>query len=720
MREECDCLPYLSRNLVPDLKAVALDGDREPTTQVSWGSTRFEQDYLTERYCQLIQAVFLAAMYSPKSNQRMVKVLDNLGTKVALPLANAITDMQERDKKLAENADKDRSYSERDNSADTEERSTNPDFGRDPELESEEKLLQAHASIKRLENRNIEQVKEIGELRARAIHLEGKLAEAKLRFDNEGGGAFEAEAYKVLKAQHNKDKDYIAELENDLESSKLEIETKGAKLERLKSDTTTKQDLRDEIQLIRIERDELASKAKANDNLRKKIEHLQNEEKRNQELREQLEATNESLQQYDDLERTCEVLRTAHAESQRTIANQEIEIFHIKETKKRLEQELEIADKDLKGSLEQASKYEETIVDLQSRLNDVEAEEAGNGLAAGSLDAEIAKKELEDKLQATKLLLHWQRGLTNYSKSATSIKSVANVGKNIADVTVLQQKLEALEERNKKTEAHFLEITNENRGLRNFMKAATGDQDIGYRIHNQITGKTPTDWLGSKAPFLKQNEKLLSIRQEAEQYKRKYFDLLTEVNEVQKLVSATNQSGDDAHSLKKTSQENAEKLHRHTKSLGAILDPQKHPLKQLFKSEINTETEENKLEDQPEVGSFEDCSSTSSASSTHSVFPPSNKFSINTQCNPWKNEVSAIDRAQHLPPPQPAHFGPRSMQTGIKSKKKAVSSNAFTDMNKVAGSVSSVSIPSSPPGLKKISTRSSSTYSFLKLFANGK
>ena len=719
MREECDCLPYLSRNLVPDLKAIALDGAKEPTTQVSWASVKIEKTYLTERYCQLIQAVFLAAMYSPNSNQRMVKVLDNLGTKVALPLANAITDMQERDRILAENADNERSTSQKYSTTGSEADSNKIGIGRDPELESEEKLLQAHASIKRLENRSTEQIREIEALRAHTTKLEGKIAETKLRIDTEGRGAFEAETLKTLRAQYARDKDYIVELESDLESAKLTIESQRAQLERLKSDTASKQDLRDEIQLIRIERDELASKAKANDNLRKKIEHLQNEEKRNQELRQQLEATNESLQQYDDLQKTCEVLRTAHAESQRTIANQEIEIFHIKETKKRLEQELENINRDLRDSTEQASKHEETIVELQSRLNDIEAEQAGKGLAAGSLGAQIAQKELEDRLQATKILLRWQRGLTKYSKSAMSIKSTSNSGNNDADVTVLQQKLEAAEERNSKTEAHFLEVANENRGLRNLMKAATGDQEIEYRIHNQITGKTLTDWLGSKAPFVKQNEKLIAIRQEAEGYKRRYFDLLAELNEVQKLVSTATGPGYDAHALKKISQEGTEKLHRYSRSLGANLDQQKRFVGQSFGSRENNEIKENfgdELENRSEVGtSGDNCSNVSSPSSTHSVLPPSYKLP-NEQRDSLKDEVAKL---QGLSSPKPAHFGPRSAQTGIKPRTTAVSSSAFAGIAKIAGSLPSAS-SSSSSSVKKSPARSSSRFSLLNMFTNGK
>ena len=697
MREECECLPYLSRNLVPDLKAVALDGSKEATAQVSWSSSRIEKDYLTERYCQLIQAVFLAAMYSPNSNQRMVRILDSLGTKVALPLANAITDMQERDRKLAEDADNETAKFEN-FGAKGSANSKNIGIGRDAELESEERLIQAHASIKRLETHSMEQSRAIEALRADNSILKGKVAEAKLTLDNENRRESEGEALKSLRAQYARDKDYIVELEGDLESTKSTAESQRTQLERLKADTTSKQELRDGIQLIRIERDELASKAKVNDNLRKKIESLQNEEKRNHELRQQLEANNESLQQYDELEKTCEILRTAHAESQRTIANQEVEIFHIKETKKRLEQELEAISLDLKDSIDQGSKYEETIVELQSRLNDVESEQAGNGPVTGSLDAEMAQKELEDRLQATRVLLRWQRGLTNYSKSATSIKSAPSSGKFEDSITVLQKELKALEERNNKTEAHFLEVANENRGLRNLIKAATGDEEIEYRIHNQITGKSLTDWLGSKAPFVKQNERLLSFRQAAEEYKRKYFDLAAELKAIQKPLSKPAGSDQDAS------------------------DQQGRPIEQLLQTGKSDEVKNSSgvgLESQSEVWStLSNHSAASSPSSTHSVFPPSYNSRLDTQRNPVEYEKDAAFGLPQAPsPPKPAHFGPRSLQKGLKPKITALSTTAFENASQIATSSQAASSPSS---MKKATSRSPFRFSLINVFTNGK
>lgn len=695
MREECECLPYLSRNLVPDLKAVALDGSKEATAQVSWASGKIEKNYLTERYCQLVQAVFLAAMYSPNSNQRMVKVLDSLGTKVALPLANAITDMQEQDRKLANSAENERAKFDDFQAKTPLEDLKVTGVGRDAELESEERLIQAHASIKRLETHSVEQSRTIEALRANNAVLEGKLAEEKLRLDNEDRTESEGEALKSLRVQYARDKDYIVELEGELESTKSTVESQRTQLERLKADTISKQDLRDELQLIRIERDELASKAKANNNLRKKIENLQNEEKRNQELRQQLEANNESLQQYDELEKTCEALRTAHAESQRTIANQEIEIFHIKETKKRLEQELETITLDLKDVIDQGSKYEETIVDLQSRLNDVESEQAGNGLVAGSLDAEMAQKEFEDRLKTIKVLLRWQRGLTNNSKGATSNKPASNSEKHEDNVTILQKELKSLQERNSRTEAYYLEVANENRGLRNLIKAATGDEEIEYRIHDQITGKSLTDWLGSKAPFVKQNERLLEFRQAAEEYKRKYFDLAKELKETQKFLSKTAGSNEDVSD-------------RHSSQKG-----ESNEVKRL--SGVD-------LESQSEVWStFNDRSATSSPSSTCSVFPPTYHSHLNGHCSSVRNgEDATFGLSGALPSPRPAYVGARSLQTGIKPK-----ISAFQNMSQITASSQAVSpllLPSSSSSslTKKATSRTSFRVSLMNVFANGK
>jgi protein HOOK3 len=85
-------------------------------------------------------------------------------------------------------------------------------------------------------------------------------------------------------SKNMRDQTYIAELEADLDSAKTTLENYERQLRRLKSDAVAKQELRDELQLVKTERDDLAQREKGSQNLRKKIQSLQEQEKAFQKL----------------------------------------------------------------------------------------------------------------------------------------------------------------------------------------------------------------------------------------------------------------------------------------------------------------------------------------------------------------------------------------------------------------------------------------------------
>ena len=109
-----------------------------------------------------------AAMYSPESNQRMGRIVVGLGPEVAVVIAAAMKQMEETDLHQPDPADRFEYKATPDASTPVEPRSgaasppvsTNDhlSFGasvdRDPELEQEEKLIQALKVINDLENSN--------------------------------------------------------------------------------------------------------------------------------------------------------------------------------------------------------------------------------------------------------------------------------------------------------------------------------------------------------------------------------------------------------------------------------------------------------------------------------------------------------------------------------------------------------------------------------------
>ena len=714
LREECECLLYLSRNLVPDLKSVAIEWSPGSTAKVSETANTKVDSNSTKLFYQLVQAVFVAAMYSPKSNERMVKVMESLGTKVALPLANAIAEMQELDKRLAE-----QTISTEPNTNNSSSLGSNNGIGRDPELESEEKLIQAHASIKKLEGENIEQATQLKALRNHTSDLERQMNEAKNKIEAQQHGVSEGQALKDLKAKYARDKDYIAELETDMDSSRAVLEARQRELERLKADATNKQDLRDEIQVLKIERDELMSKAKANENLRKKIESLQNEEKRNQELQKQLQASNESLEQFVEIEKTCEILRKARAESQKTIANQEVEIFHIKDTKKRVENELEILARELRDTTGQISSYEEIIADLQARLNEMESEQAGKGIGLGNLDEEIVRKELEDELRQRQAIIYWQRGLINYSK-LNDVKKPENFSiSNDTNAAHLQQKLDALHKRNSKMETDFLETANENRGLRNLVKTTTEDQEAEYQTFKKHFGDAAANWPDSDTPFSRQQNALHAARQEAQDYKEKYLDTMSKLSDIQARWATSVDSS-----------ESTERVHRYTKSLDVKSGQRKISADEssLASSGVAVTNAGKGSDAGDKVRNGEDSISITSLSSTCSVLPASYIADPHSNCRrhgePARNSLPAAHFSPNLAPPKSAHIASNSAQKYSNVRRGAISSETLklrlpVNISKATASSSSASSPSSsPPSPFKKHTgfRASVRNSFISMF----
>ena len=170
--------------------------------------------------------------------------MQNLGAKVAQPIAIAIGEIEELDRKLAEDVINTEAASDFGNSEDSEAASRGPSFERDPELEREERLVSALQEKRRLEAQVADLSEELGQLRQRFSTLEEELAEAKFTLDRRRRRTVDEEELEQLSARADRDKDFIAELEADVAGAKATIEQQNRQLERLKSDDSKKQELR--------------------------------------------------------------------------------------------------------------------------------------------------------------------------------------------------------------------------------------------------------------------------------------------------------------------------------------------------------------------------------------------------------------------------------------------------------------------------------------------
>lgn len=111
-------------------------------------------------------------MYSDKSNERMIRVMQSMGTKFALPIAAAIEEMEELDIRLADMAADTEPGSDVDHFTDSEAPGRENPYERDPELEREEKLIQALQEKRKLENKLAELAEDLKESQEKCLTLQ--------------------------------------------------------------------------------------------------------------------------------------------------------------------------------------------------------------------------------------------------------------------------------------------------------------------------------------------------------------------------------------------------------------------------------------------------------------------------------------------------------------------------------------------------------------------
>ena len=482
----------------------------------------------------MVKSALLAAMYSDKSNERMVQVLHSLGPKVMQSIAIFIGDVEEMDQKLADSGVDVEPGSELDNTSDSEPRTARHSFERDPELEREERLIQALQERRKLEAQVADLGDELQHTKEQFTKLEEELAEAKFTIDRRRRRTLDEEELEQLSAKADRDKDYITELETDLASAKATIEQQDRQLDRFKADDANKQELRDELQMVRTERDELLQKAKANENLKKKIQALQEQERSNQSLRTDLKSANDQLQELENLRDKCAALEKASEENAQTIANGEQEIFDQKTSKKRLEHELKLLAQRYEQTRELLSNAQERNRDLEDQLNDYESKQAASIDQLSSLDAELNAEAGDDRDR----------------RKSTMIRTSSS-----AETVILQQKLTIADSSVSRLEQKCLDLLQENLGYKSILDGTDDAKE------------------GSQA-FAHQVKRLEEVSKELEEAKSKYIAASSEATDLHQRLNAIGApvtNGDSALSKTQERQKYTEGLETDLRDQKALL-----------------------------------------------------------------------------------------------------------------------------------------------------
>lgn len=493
IREECGQLPVLTKRMVPDLKTGARDGS-------------------TMLIAKLTMGVLLAACFSPKSNQRMLQVMAQLGTKTAETIAEAIQDMQSLDTRMAElGVDSELTAEPNLSGYRTPTRAVSgqiPTAGRDNELEQEALLFEANKDRAALRSQAEKLKEELKDSRERIAQLEEELGEANLYMDDRKTQAQRAQSEDVEQLRNDlaRDRQYIDQLETDLANARDILESQKRRLERYQGDEASKQDLRDQLQLIRAERDELNQRAKANENLKKKIESLTKETKNLETLREDYQQARERLMVLENAEERCEALEKVNKENSQTLVNCETAIFEEKGKRTRIEHENLLLMKQLEQTRELQYKAEEAKNELEDRIRELETSSHANH--GGSLEDELIRDENEKN-----------------SDDAASAKPVIDTRLS-ADAIALQQKVDILSARLKSLENETLKQMQENLGLRSDMM---NEKDAE-----------------SEKPFLEQNEKLQTAETELEELHRRLREKDLQVAELRNELNKKSDISEEA------------------------------------------------------------------------------------------------------------------------------------------------------------------------------
>ncbi|KAH3908467.1 hypothetical protein HBH56_175410 [Parastagonospora nodorum] len=468
IREECGQLPVLTKRMVPDLKTGARDGS-------------------TMLIAKLTMGVLLAACFSPKSNQRMLQVMSQLGTKTAETIAQAIQDMQSLDARMSElGVDSELTSEPNLSGYRTPTRAVSgqvPAAANNNELEQEALLFEANKDRAALRTQTEKLKAELKQSQARISQLEEDLGEATLYMDDRKTQAQRAQSEDVEQLRNDlaRDRQYIDQLETDLANARDILDSQKRRLERYQGEEGSKQDLRDQLQLIKAERDELNQRAKANENLKKKIESLSKETKQLETLREDYQTARERLMQLENVEERCEALEKVNKENSQTLVNCEQAIFEEKGKRTRVEHENLLLMKQLEQTRELQYKADDARQELEDRIRELES--SSHAAGGGSLEDELTQDENAKSMD-----------------DLPSARPTAD-GRVSADAIALQQRVEILSARLRSLETETLKQMQENLGLRSDMMIEKDEE--------------------SEKPFLEQNEKLQTAETELEELHRR-------------------------------------------------------------------------------------------------------------------------------------------------------------------------------------------------------
>ena len=392
-RDICNGQEHLGAN-GPDLKAIAADSSVQDLER-------------------LLMAIIRSAMTSPESNQRMAPRLMGLGRERAMAIAGELRAMEESEV-VEESEPVSREESAYQSEVETPDESKvngskgNGGLYSDPLLEREEAILQAQATIDKLQANHAAAQRQLQELRQDKDRLQEAFDSYRDDIDSRGKKVDGGDAVKKLQRQADNDRAYIDDLEAQLQTSRNAVEKYERQIQKLRDDAEAGQKLRDDLQMLKAENEDLTQKIRANENLKKKIQALQEQERLNVSLRDELKTANEKLEELERMKQVQTSLEKEIIEKRGLIRNQEYQINELGTMRKHAVYDSGVLAQKLEAARERHERDHEAIEELRQKLQDHNLDDE-DIVPKTDMNREITASEEEPKKPAPKTdeSKHW-------------------------------------------------------------------------------------------------------------------------------------------------------------------------------------------------------------------------------------------------------------------------------------------------------------------------
>jgi protein HOOK3 len=381
-RDICNGQEQLGAN-GPDLKAIAADSSVKDLER-------------------LLMAIIRSAMTSPESNQRMAPRLMGLGRERAMAIAGELRAMDESEiVEESEPVSREESAYQSEAELPEENKSngmkSNGGLYSDPLLEREEELLQAQATIDKLQANYDVARRQLQELKQDKDKLQEAFDAYRDDIDSRGRKGDGGDAVKKMQRQADNDRAYIDDLETQLQNSRNAVENYERQIQKYKDDAEAGQKLRDDLQMLRAENEDLTQKIRANENLKKKIQALQEQERLNGVLRDELKQANEKLEELERMKQIQTSLEKEIIEKRGLIRNQEYQINELGTMRKHAVYDSGVFAKKLEAARERHERDHEMIEELRQKLQDHNLDDDDDLAPKKDMNREITASEEEPK-----------------------------------------------------------------------------------------------------------------------------------------------------------------------------------------------------------------------------------------------------------------------------------------------------------------------------------